>query len=511
MKKSLLLLLIFVNALLMAQVSYEKRLEFEIKDGYSQEEIYEFGKLGIVLGSRNDELVNKQAEWKYEFLDTDLETVKSNTVLVDRKYVSDETYTTDQSIHTLFKHKKGGFSIVSVEAESMKITKVDGLFPKKLYVWDMKIIGDFAIFDAQIKKNSFIATVNWKTGKTNLIPISIEGFSNKKLSIDNVQVLEKSNEIFVYISVQINKKQSDLYVMKINEDGQKDKVFNFSKDIEENIISISACKIDDQAYVFTGTYSKKSTSMSEGLYFCKVDNRTVSSINFYNFLDLDNFLSYLPEKKQKRIEKRKKRKNKKGNELSIKYNIADHDIIVKDDGYIFIGECYYPTYRTETYTTTSSSNGVTSTTTHTRTVFDGYQYTHAVIAKFDKKGKMRWDKTFDMWVSNKPYYAKRFISVSEEDENAMDLVYISGGTTIVSKSIDYDNGETINEYKSEIMETGIEGDISKSAYSNIGFWYDNYFIAYGQQKIKNKTNKKDKKNKKIKRKRKVYFINKIKF
>ena len=44
----------------------------------------------------------------------------------------------------------------------------------------------------------------------------------------------------------------------------------------------------------------------------------------------------------------------------------------------------------------------------------------------------------------------------------------------------------------------------KNTFSNIDYWYDNYFIAYGIQKIKNKSGD-------VQKKRKVYFINKIYF
>lgn len=45
----------------------------------------------------------------------------------------------------------------------------------------------------------------------------------------------------------------------------------------------------------------------------------------------------------------------------------------------------------------------------------------------------------------------------------------------------------------------------KRSFSNINHWYDNYFIAFGKQKIKNKEEKDAKK------KRKVYFFTKLRY
>lgn len=173
-----------------------------------------------------------------------------------------------------------------------------------------------------------------------------------------------------------------------------------------------------------------------------------------------------------------------------------------ENGYLFLGEAYYPTYRTETYSTTSTVNGVTTTSTQTRQVFDGYQYTHAMLGLFDEEGNLLWDQIFEMKGSYKPFYVKRFISIAEKDENSLKLVFASG-KRIISKSIDYE-GAVINDSESEDIETSYTGDKVKTSFSNIDYWYDNYFVAYGSQKIKNKAGE-------AKRKRKVYFVSKIKF
>ncbi|MCB0739101.1 MAG: hypothetical protein KDC92_16445, partial [Bacteroidetes bacterium] len=198
------------------------------------------------------------------------------------------------------------------------------------------------------------------------------------------------------------------------------------------------------------------------------------------------------------------KKEKKGKELVFSYRIAMHGIIKVDDGYMFLGEAYYPTYRTETYTTTSTVNGVTTTTTNTRQVFDGYQYTHAILSKFNEDGKLIWDQIFEMWPSYKPFVVKHFISIAERNQNSLKLVFASR-SRITSKSFDF-NGTIIQESESEEIETNFENDKTKSSFSNIDYWYDNFFIAYGEQKIKN-----TKDDTRQKRKRKVYFINKIKY
>jgi len=69
-----------------------------------------------------------------------------------------------------------------------------------------------------------------------------------------------------------------------------------------------------------------------------------------------------------------------------------------------------------------------------------------------------------MWSSNKPFYVKHFISVAEENNETVDLVFISGGTRVYTKSFEMKNGTIIKDTNSEIMKTSYEGDESKRSF-----------------------------------------------
>lgn len=484
------------------QISIKNRLEFELNNGYSDEKILEFGQYGFIIASKSFDLKGDKREWKYEKYDINLKSVKSKSIFLNKKLFSDESYESKFETHRFFRDRKGNFTIVSVDAKNLKVTKASGVLPKKTYVSDMAVIGNYAFFKAVSKKEPFLFSVNWKTGDKKLIPLVIDGVKMKKVSIKNFQVSEENNEIYVFIQAPKSKKESDLHVIRLNHFGEKKDQFNLTTNIDKNIVEITASKVKNDKYVYTGTYSSKSSNSSQGLFFCTARKGKVENIKFYNFLDLKNFLSFLPEKKQKKIKKKQKKRTKNGKELSINYRISPHDIIETEDGYLFLGEAYYPTYRTETYTTTEYKNGQSVTVTKTRTVFDGYQYTHATLAKFNKKGNLLWDQNFEMWPSYKPFFIKRFISIPEKNKNSIKLVF-SDRNTINTKSFYFD-GKIKKDSKSDEILTGRDGDNIRYSFSNLDFWYDNYFLAYGNQKIKNK-------EKKGKKKRKVFFISKIQY
>lgn len=504
MKIYLLFISICCLSVSFAQLSTEKRIEFELKDGYQNENVYEFGDKGFLLIARSQKSdENREVAYKIERYDADLNMAQTNEINIDKSFSIDETYRDDSHIYQLYKNRKGEYSIVKIDAANLEYKSIEGEFPSKTYVKDMAILGDFAYLTANKGGKPCILSIDLKSGLQNFMPITIEGFNSKKLLIESMQLLEESNEIFVFIEAVKSKKESYTYIVRMDNNGNIKDTYNFSNGFTEIITSATASYIENDTYVISGTYSTKTRYTSEGMFFSIVSNNAVQSINFYNFLDLDNFLKYLPERKQEKIEKKKSRKDSKGKDYNLRYYLAPHHIIKTDDGYIFLAEAYYPTYRTETYTTTSFVNGQAVTTTQTRQVFDGYQYTHAFFAKFSKSGEMQWDQTFEMWMAYKPFYVKRFINIAEQSQNAIKLVFASYNR-IASKSFDFD-GNITTETSSDEIETGIEGDKTKGAFSNISFWYDKYFLAYGSQTIKN-TDDGD-----GKRKRKVYFVNKIRF
>jgi hypothetical protein len=504
MKNTLLLLVVlFVGNTTLAQISFEQRIELDNVKGYYDQEIHEFGSYGLLYSSRGKRTDKKQYKWSFEKYNTKLEKIESNSIYISDDYRSYLSHTDETHIYRFFL-RKGKYLILSLDITTMEFTKVEGKMPKKIYLHDFSVLGNFAYVEAYIKKVPVLYAINWKTGEKQLIRITIPKSNPKRNSIENMQYLEKDNEVLVYVKGYVDRRKQETYVMKLNEQGGKEDMFKLENGLDTNLIDITASKINENSYIFSGTYSAHSAHNSEGMFFCRVNDKKIEFIRYYKFINLKNFLSYLPQKTQKKIEKKRKKKERKGKDYVRSYNIAPHDIILLKDGYLLLGEAYYATYYTRTYTTTTFVNGVATTTTHTEQVFDGYQYTHAFLGKFDFQGRLVWDQVLEMHVINKPFKVKRFISVAEQDSNSIKLIY-STYNKITTKAFNLD-GKIIKEYQSEKIEPKNKGDKTKRSFSNVDYWYDNYFIAYGRQKIKNKE-----KEDKEKRKRWVYFISKIKF
>lgn len=474
-----------------AQVLTEKHIEFETGEGYTNYRVEPFKNEGLLLLAQEE----KGSRWQIQQYSNDLELGLKKNIDVPKGYLLKGEYTGLFDEHLLFSNKKNQYQYFKVEPNSLDITKHSGILPKKTYLSWMVAEGDVAFIAMRGKKGPTLIKLNTNTGKSTLVPLNISPYSLKDLSIERIQILEGTGEVFVYINAY-NKKDHNMFVMQFDQEGKQSALYNLSKDTDKKLSSVSASPLGEGEYIFTGTYSSKSTTYSEGMYICSAQDEKVNFMQFYNFTDFQEFFSYLPKKKQEKIEKKKERYDDKNKELSYNYLIAEHPIQKIGDTYLMVGEAFYPTYRTETRTTYVNGRPTTTTTT----VFDGFQYTHATVAAFDLEGKKLWDKTFEMWPSYKPFVVKRFISISTENDK-IDLLFATGNT-IKSFSVNVE-GSVANERSANLITETDDAEKVKRSSSNLTHWYGNTFIASGYQTIK------DSEEKIGNKKRSYFFINKI--
>jgi len=135
---------------------------------------------------------------------------------------------------------------------------------------------------------------------------------------------------------------------------------------------------DDKEIICAGFYSNRGTSGADGSYFLKIDidSKEIVVNNFKEF-----GLDFITQNMSNKEEKKTKKKEAKGKEVEL-YSYDIDDMIMNDDGSIYlIGEQYYE-YQT---TTTSTTNGNTST----KTTYH-YVYKDIIVVNIDFQGNIVW-------------------------------------------------------------------------------------------------------------------------
>lgn len=325
--------------------------------------------------------------------------------------------------------------------------------------------------------------------------------------------LSKGNNIYALIQTKEKNTNPEMYLEEYDAFGKK--IVNTRVKYTSTLPLITGdVSMVDSKKVMIGVFSKASPTESnrgitpsqnafaEGMYFTSFENGVQTAVKYYEFKDFNTFWSSIKsiygERQAQKMQKRSKKKEQKGKEVSIGYRLLVHDIMRKGDELIMIAEAYYPEYHTETRTTMGPNGQMT---TYTVQVFDGYRYTHAIVAGFDLEGNKKWDHSFKIGNILDMNLRERVKVMLKADDIVM--AYSSGGR-ITSKVL---RGQTILEGENSVeIESGDNADQVKRNYqSNIVYWYDNYFLSSGIQKIKNKEKKGSD------RKRTVFYFNKVKF
>lgn len=252
-------------------------------------------------------------------------------------------------------------------------------------------------------------------------------------------------------------------------------------------------------YSVSGTSRKNgSFTSSSGFFTCRFRNGIQTDIRSKNFLDLKNFQNIVGEKDLVAIKKKALKKNRPVNDYVPEVNLLVHPVIVNHDQVVFMGESYVLEYHPENFT---EFDFYGRPYINTYNVFDGYRYTSAIIAGFDKTGNLKWDNSMEIRnLISTELIPKVNVFCSSSD--TMVLCY-SSEARIASKIIR--ENDVVEKLDFSAMEQMNPEDKMLSDNKNYMVpWYGPFFLCYGYQEIKNINSSENKK-------RLVYYFTKVRF
>jgi hypothetical protein len=362
------------------------------------------------------------------------------------------------------------------------------------------VIGRTAVFGGYTDLLPTVYTYNLDNKKFRVIP----GFYNKRS-----QLLEiKGNQdgmSFNVLTAERNFRKRNMIVMKtISTSGETLKKLEIQPEGNKNLIfARSMMRGKGEDFFIAGTYSDSRSEYSRGIFVAKLNDerRDDVEVKYYNYADFENFFDYLRDKRESRVRSRIARRKSIGKRNKFNYRLLVHDVIPNGENYMIIGEAFYPKYSNTAPSNLSSSFTGMGAFTSGSSYFVGYKFTHAVAFEFTPEGSLVWDNSFEL-----------------EDVLSYDLdqkvhVKINGPKTVMSYSYE-------NELRTKILVNGEieEGEAFTTValkYADDEFsdrlsqdsflqpWYDDWFFAYGIQRIQNN------KNLQVEPNRRVFYINKF--
>ncbi len=471
---------------LSAQIIQAGRVELSMNDADAGERFKAIGldKNGIMVYQR---LIGKtEDQLEMTKLDTTLHEdwkgyigVPKNLVLAHVQYNKEI-----QILFLLFKQQYylgGDFFMASVRVVngSFGTYLIKNLIP--FNPSEFVITGQAAMIGGYFNYRPLVLYYNFALQQSKILP----GFFNEQGELNQLKAYPDGSLDVVVCARNYEKKKS-LWIRNYDAMGELVKTTVLQPDENKNLLFGRSVKLSNGEQIVAGVYGRF-TDYSRGIFVAGINTVGEYGVRYYNFSELKNFFSYMKAKRQKRIKDRIERRTVRGKKIKFNYRFLIHDILPYKDQYIMTGEAFYPHYtypssynygRSRVYYPTASGFGPGM---RNDLVFDGYQYTHAVVVGFDSNGKIQWDNSFEI-NDVKTMQLQQFVEVKPEKDRIV-LMYLFENKlrSKIIRDSEVLEGKTQDAIKPNTL--GEKVDIRGIESEQLNYWYGNYFYAFGVQKL----------------------------
>ncbi len=493
-----ILLLILIAVPGIAQVEQPLRLELLLDTQDNYYNVMSMQEYGIALFREVDDDQPRTKVWEVLRIDTTLQQILHRTYTLDFQAEFTGYEYREGFLYLLFRmglYQKDDLKIIKINMDTGEDTHFDISQIVPVNLTEFTIVGEAALLGGYVNYRPALIHYHFREQKIKVLP----GIYRNNSELLEINVDEVTNTFSVLMTERTRDKRYTVSVKVFNENGDLLRNTFLEPRPNTSILYGRATSFAREDQFIVGTYSHKRSNYSRGIYIARLnaDPNLPPDITYFNYGDLKNFFNYMKARRAARVKERVKRRKIKGKKIRFNYRLLVHDIIKENDGnYLMIGEAYYPKYGSGGY-----YGGFGRLPGGQNLAFEGYKYTHAVLIAFDPNGKLQYDNSFEI-NDVLSYQLDQLVSVGiEEDQIVLLYTYENVIRSKIVQGNEVLEGKAFNDIKLKF-----EDDIVRNNDSEVGGlekWYDDYFFAYGVQRIKNL------RDRRVDLNREVFFINKI--
>lgn len=447
--------------------------------------------------------------WHFAFYDKNLmQKWLADTALIEGakfKGFSSDGKNTYLLFHDANKQRSDhNLQILTVNYGLNTFSLINGLAPEKSEAIHFSIHdGNAVIAFNNTRFEPLFILIDLSAGSSKEIKPELEGLN----IIQEISFDQDEKQMLIILENYLGKKQNAILALRFGPDGKIERTYRINPAIEGKVINEARiASMAGDTLLIMGTYSNNASRIggdedeagleSAGYFITKFIGEKQEFINYYNFLEFEEMYRALSSKAIADLRKKAEKQKKQGGEYSLDYTLILHDVIPFMGNYVLLSEAYYPEYRTET---SMYYDYYGRAIPQTYTVFDGYKYISGIAAAFSPDGQLIWDDgieirnimTFNLVTYMESYSSQTELAFFYSSENH--LYYKMAGSP-----------ESDNPLQNISIESKYKGDkLMEDLGSKMIHWYQNYFICFGYQKIKN--------NRISGGKRTIFYFNKLAF
>lgn len=502
----------------------------------------------ITLGTKGiANLVHiEKTNFTLEKLDTDFKLNWRKSAEIERNLDFVRHSYDGKFISLLFSRYKTNFYLVfRFNVETGEYVRYEIYSVDRMEISNFEVLNNSIFIGGVVNNEPVILFTDLRMKKTFLLPSVVK----KNAEIQSMELDTKQELIYITYSVGNKPKNYQLVVRSYDETGTQIGQVVMEPSNEFSQMNAKTTQINDSLQLIVGTYGHKSTigsnrgPTSQGLFFNSLVDGKIKNSKFYSFTSFENFFNFLPEKEKERKERKIKNKAEKGEDLRLDYRMIIHNVIQKDGNYIVIGEAFYPQYQYNNFGPYGYSYlspfaspfgfGLSPFSLYNPFMpmmnpffwgygyyglyspfssyyspfgyrlygmnpangqFNGWVYTHAIIAEFDENGNLLWDKCIGLNNSVEAVLKEKV--VVNFDNKDIYLSYNTDNSIVTLKILREGNEEGISTQP--IFDESKIGRIRRQDKPTLNHWYGKNYIASGVQTLVDETGK-----------RNVFYLNKI--
>jgi hypothetical protein len=406
----------------------------------------------------------------------------------------------DEIVFILLKsaiYTTGDFQVLAIQANDghYKVYTIKNLIP--FNPTDFIVTSYGMMLGGYFNYRPLVLHFSFETERSKILP----GLFNEQGELTQIKPYD-NGFVDVIISAKNFERKKCLWIRNYDAEANLVKTTVLEPEANKSLIFGRSIKMPNDEQVVAGVYGK-SMEYSRGIFVADINPFGEYHINYYNFSDLQNFFSYMKVRREKRVKERIERRKIKGKKIRFNYRLLVQEVVPYGNQFIMLGEAFYPRY-----SYAGSQSGSYSVPSFYGNplmrgdrIFDGYQYTHAIVIGFDKQGNLKWDNSFEI-NDVKTFELQQFVKIAPS-ESQISLVYFHDN--LLRSKIIKDNqvleGKTTDPLKPKFQTDLIKKNETQT--SKLDYWYAHHFFASGIQKVRNQQAEG--------LYRKVFFINKIKY
>lgn len=490
----LLLLLLGVPGLrAQPKPTQPRRLELPHERENTDIRVLPLADTSVVLFTESTERSHFQPQYSFEHFDRDLRPVRTVVLeKVPREYRLLQAAAAVPYAFALFQseYTAAKFQVYRLD---LRTGEVDG------FAFDTKTVDD--LYDLEVLDGRLFATVQVQRHLTVLhIDVDREEFRLLPAVYESIPtevtfLPDSATGRAGYVVSQTNGFRSRLQVKQLSAQGQLVASRFIQAESDRGLITAQLSPGDSTQRMVAGTYTLRDPRYCQGLFASNLpgDPALRPPLRFYDFTVLKHFFDFMKPRRAERLRSRSAQLRAAGRELRLRYRILTHRMIPFGDGYVLVGEVYYPQYHsTNSYYGWGYYSGPRVLNNYYRNTpyaqptraADGYRATHALVCGFDRYGTLLWDNTFvlkdveqndlieTVRLRPLPDGKRLVLAYLHEDEFRYKIV---DGTTTSPNDLQVKLQTTPDGQHEKTLDTSQQGVLP---------WYGSRFLAYGYQRVR---------------------------